>query len=122
MQPKPTDRKGCPTILPDDVSVVASQAMKPDTDDGNVRLNPGKVAAIVAMAMTVSGVIWGAASTNERITNNAISSKERMDAFEARQKTLEDKIEWQNKQIWEMRTDLRVLVIRSGGTPAKSDP
>lgn len=76
---------------------------------------------MVGLAVTVSTAIWGAATTHERITANAISAKERMDVFEQRQKTLEEKIEWQNKKIWEMSTDIRVLVIRSGGVPTSSD-
>lgn len=82
-----------------------------------VRFSPARVATVVLLASTVAGAIWGAASTHERITAEAAAGAKRMDEFDARMKTLENKMSWQNDVLWEMRGDIKVLREQTSKRP-----
>lgn len=63
-----------------------------------LRFNVTKAATVISIVVTASALVWQASSANERLA-----------AAEKRISTLEEKVQWQNDILWEMRGDLKVI-------------
>jgi len=63
-----------------------------------LRINLGKVTTMLSIIATASALVWTTAIAHDRLAR-----------AEARIQTLEEKMQWQNDVLWEIRGDLKVL-------------
>lgn len=64
----------------------------------DIRMNVRNTASIVAIIATASAAIWSTAIAHDRLAR-----------AEARIQTLEEKVQWQNEVLWEIRSDIKVM-------------